>query len=101
LWSPTPFVRPTTKDTGFEITWVGHRPWYPRSQKRDLGHPAPGLIEFPGDGGATRRLSGGEAAAFLDGDGDLFDDFQAEAFEGGNVHGGVRQQADALDAEVR
>ena len=39
-------------------------------------------------------------AAFLDGDGDLLDDFEAEAFEGGDVHGGVGEQADALDAEV-
>jgi len=31
----------------------------------------------------------------------LFDDFEAEAFEGGDVHGGVREQADAADAQVK
>ncbi len=39
-------------------------------------------------------------AALFDGDGDLLDDFEAEAFEGGDVHGGVGEEADALDAEV-
>ena len=38
--------------------------------------------------------------ALFDGDGDLLDDFEAEAFEGGDVHGRVREQADALDAEI-
>ena len=45
-----------------------------------------------------KRRSG--AGALFDGDGDLFDDFEAEAFERGNVHGGVGEQANALDAEV-
>ena len=39
-------------------------------------------------------------AALFDGDGDLLDDFEAEAFEGGDVHGRVGEQTDALDAEV-
>ena len=30
----------------------------------------------------------------------LLDDFEAEAFQRGNVHRRIRQQADALDAEV-
>jgi len=45
-------------------------------------------------------LNGSDAGALFDGDGDLLDDFQAEAFEGGDVHGGVREQADALDSQV-
>src|SRR5580692_663843 len=40
------------------------------------------------------------AGALFYGNGDLLDDFEAEAFEGGNVHRGVGQQADALDAKV-
>ncbi len=40
------------------------------------------------------------ARALFDGDGDLLDDFEAEAFEGGDVHGGIGEQADALDAEI-
>ena len=44
--------------------------------------------------------SSADAGALFDGDGDLLDDFEAEAFEGGDVHGGVGEQADALDAEV-
>jgi len=39
-----------------------------------------------------------DAGALFDGDGDLLDDFEAEAFQGGDVHGGVREQADALDS---
>ena len=48
--------------------------------------------------GETARLY--SPGAFFDGDGDLLDDFEAEAFEGGDVHGGVGEQADALDAEI-
>ena len=41
-----------------------------------------------------------DAGAFLDGDGYLLDDFEAEALESGDVHWRVGEQADALDAEV-
>jgi hypothetical protein len=41
-----------------------------------------------------------DAGAFFYGDGDLFDDLQAEAFEGGDMHGGVGEETDALDTEV-
>jgi len=52
---------------------------------------------------ALRRVADGleGSCALLDGDGDLLDDLQAEAFEGGDVHGGVGEEPDALDAEVR
>ena len=45
-------------------------------------------------------LADGGFATFLDGDGYLLDNFEAEAFEGGDVHGGVGEQADALDSQV-
>ena len=38
--------------------------------------------------------------AFFDRDGDLLDNFEAEAFKGGDVHGRVGEEANALDAEV-
>src|SRR5208283_2692108 len=41
-----------------------------------------------------------DAGAFFDWDGDLLDDFEAKALEGGDVHRGVRQEPNALDAEV-
>ena len=40
------------------------------------------------------------AGALLDGDRHLLDDFEAEAFEGGDVHGRVGEQADALDSQI-
>ncbi len=47
--------------------------------------------------GLRRQLGAG---AFFYGDGDLLDNFEAEAFQCGNVHGSVGEQADALDAKV-
>lgn len=40
------------------------------------------------------------AGAVFYGDGDLLYDFQAETFQRGDVHGGVGEEADALDAKV-
>jgi hypothetical protein len=41
-----------------------------------------------------------DTRALFDWDGDLLDDFEAEALEGRDVHGGVGEEANALDAEV-
>src|SRR6185437_12983973 len=65
-----------------------------RSEKR--------FLLFLDDGpGVCQRLGclrGG--CGGVQGDRDLLDDFQAETFECRDVHGGVGEQADALDAEV-
>ena len=41
-----------------------------------------------------------DAGALFDGDGDLLDDFEAEALEGRDVHGGVGEEADAANTQV-
>ena len=41
-----------------------------------------------------------DAGTFFHGDGDLLDDFEAEALKGGDMHGRVGEKANALDAEV-
>ncbi len=51
--------------------------------------------------GAAPKLASQHAAALLDWNGHLLDDLQAKAFESGNVHRGIREQTDALDAKVR
>ena len=53
-----------------------------------------------GSKGIERREASAHAGALFDGDRDLLDDFEAEALEGGDVHGRVGEQADALDAQV-
>lgn len=45
-------------------------------------------------------MASGDTAALFNGNGNLLDDFETEAFEGGDMHGGVREHANALDAEV-
>jgi hypothetical protein len=60
-----------------------------------------GMIEsFTEEYGGIIASALAHARALFDRNRHLLDDFEAEAFEGGDVHGRVREQADALDAEV-
>jgi hypothetical protein len=55
-------------------------------------------------GTEERRISNPrllDVTAFLHRDGNLLDDLQSKAFERGNVHGRIRQQPNAVDAQVR
>lgn len=48
-----------------------------------------------------QALESPHPAARLDRNGNLLDDLQPEAFQCRNVHGGIRQQSDAPDSQVR
>ena len=51
--------------------------------------------------GTWEHLHGADPAALLNRDRNLLHDLQSETFQGRNVHGCIRKQANALDAQIR